>query len=199
VDADVTRASLLSRVRDSADQNAWHEFELRYRDLILRYALARGLQHSDAEDVCQIALLNLSKALRNFQYSPEKGRFRNYLGRVVRGAISHHFGRPKPPPTALDSNVLASVPSDEPDDGDALWEQEWVNHHYRRALGVVRETFDLRSVEMFEQLLAGTSVEDVAASQGATTQAVHKVKQRIRERMKELIARQIQEEDQPDG
>ena len=42
-------------------------------------------------------------------------------------------------------------------------------------------------------------MERVAADFKMTTQAVHKVKQRIRNRLKELIAGQIREEDQPNG
>jgi RNA polymerase sigma-70 factor (ECF subfamily) len=198
MDSNVTRVSLLSRVRDASNDAAWHEFEARYRELILRYALARGLQHSDAEDVCQIAMFNLSKSLRNFHYTAQRGRFRGYLGQVVRSAIGRHFASPRPASAALDSNVLASVPTEDDDAGDALWEQEWVNHHYRLAMRVIRETFEPRSVVMFERLLAGAGVEEVAAAHGTTTQAVYKVKQRIRERMKELIALQIREEDQPD-
>jgi len=199
VDADVTRASLLSRVRDASNDAAWREFDARYRELILRYALARGLQHSDAQDVHQIAMLSLSKSLRNFHYTAQRGRFRDYLGQVVRSALSRHFASPKPASAALDSSVLASVPAEDGAAADSLWEQEWVNHHYRVAMRVIRETFEPRSVALFEHLLAGAGVEEVAAAHGTTTQAVHKVKQRIRERMKELIALQIHEEDQPDA
>jgi hypothetical protein len=45
-----TPASLLSRVRDHEDTAAWSEFDVRYRDRIIRYALRRGLQAHDAED-----------------------------------------------------------------------------------------------------------------------------------------------------
>ncbi len=96
MDHDLTQPSLLSRVRDGADQAAWREFEVKYRELLLRYCRARGLQQSDAEDVRQLVMMNLAKFLRNFDYSSEKGRFRSYLGRVVRNSISRYFSRPNP-------------------------------------------------------------------------------------------------------
>jgi WD40 repeat protein len=45
-----TRASLLIRVRDPADQAAWHEFVEIYRPVILRLARQKGMQEADAEE-----------------------------------------------------------------------------------------------------------------------------------------------------
>jgi len=199
MDAETTQPSLIVRVRNSADQSAWREFDRKYRDLILRYARARGLQSADAEDVRQIVMTNLAKGLRGFEYEPKRGRFRSYLGIVVRNAVSQHFRRPGVAARALDTAVLATTEADEASGSDELWEQEWVRHHYRLAMATIRETFEPRSVDMFDRLLAGDSADAVAADFDTTSQAVHKVKQRIRDRLKELIARQVCEEDQPDG
>ena len=199
MDHDLTQPSLLSRVRDGSDQAAWREFDAKYRELLLRYCRARGLQQSDAEDVRQLVMMNLAKFLRSFDYSPEKGRFRSYLGRVVRNSISRYFSRPNPADRALDTAVMARVPDEDPDEADDLWEQEWVSHHYRLAMRTIHDTFDSRSVAVFDRLVNGESVADVAETCEMSTQAVHKVKQRIRNRMQELIAAQVREEDQPDG
>ena len=58
-----THPTLLSRVRDHEDHRSWREFDSRYRELILRFCRRRGLQQSDAEDVRQIVMLNLARAL----------------------------------------------------------------------------------------------------------------------------------------
>ena len=83
-----TRLSLLTRVRDAGDARAWNEFEQRYSELVFRYALARGLQFADAEDVRQVVFLRLANALREFTYDPARGRFRSYLGAMVKNAIA---------------------------------------------------------------------------------------------------------------
>jgi len=199
VGGETTQPSLLSRVRNAADDAAWREFDAKYRDLILRYCRARGLQAGDAEDVRQISMANLAKSLRAFEYSPERGRFRSYLGQVVRSGISRHFSRPGTRAQALDSGVLAITDADAGKQTDDVWEQEWVRHHYRLAMRTVRETFEPRSIEIFDRLLAGDTVDVVADAFGTTGQAVHKIKQRVRNRMNELIAAQIREEDEPDG
>ena len=44
-----TRASLLIRVRDPADQAAWHEFVEIYRPVILRLARNKAPERTDSE------------------------------------------------------------------------------------------------------------------------------------------------------
>ncbi len=197
MDADATRTTLLSRVRDPSDSAAWREFETRYGELIVRYARARGLQYADAEDVRQVVLLKLAQALRAFAYDPARGRFRDYLGRAVQNVVRDHFSRSNSAPAAVDTSVLAAAPAEARADADPLWEQEWVDHHCRLAMESVRRTFEPRSVEIFDRLLAGQSLAGLAAEYGMTVAAVNMVRQRIRTRMQELIAAQIREEDEP--
>lgn len=195
---DTTSVSLLVRVRDPADEQSWREFESRYSDLIFGYCRNRGLQAADTEDVRQAIWLSLSKGLRNFEYDPARGRFRSYLGRVVRNAISRHFARYASASTALDKSVLSAVPTGD-SEADEVWEQEWVSHHYRRAMRTIESTFEVRSVSIFTRLLAGERSGDLAVEYGVSAAAINQVKHRIRERMKELIAAQILEEDDPES
>lgn len=191
-----TSPSLLSRVRNSADAAAWSEFEQRYRDLVRHYALARGLQFCDAEDVCQIVFLRLSRFLPRFQYQAGCGRFRNYLGAIVRNVIFSREACPQTLPEPVDEmervTGFISAPIDA---NDEIWEREWVNYHYRRALERVRQDVDQQSVRAFERLIAGDTVEIVAAAMDMSRDAVEKVRQRIRQRMQEAVASQILEED----
>jgi RNA polymerase sigma-70 factor (ECF subfamily) len=188
---------LLLRVRDVADAGAWAEFEERYRELIVRYARAKGLQPADADDVCQSVMVKLCQSLRSFAYDPGKGRFRSYLHRAVRNEVIEQFSRPKRLPNTVDHNDADMQAAGE-DDADAQWEREWENHHFRLAMTTIRATFEPESVSVFERLLAGDSVDSVAVAFDTSAPAVHKIKQRIRNRMHALIARQIAEEDEPD-
>lgn len=194
-----TNPTLLSRVKDPADHAAWREFDTRYRDLILRYCRRRGVQPSDAEDVRQMVMLNLARGLRNFEYQPEKGRFRDYLGRSVQNAIHRTFRRPRPEVNGLGTSVLGDIAVDGSSGPDDEWEAEWMKHHYRMALETVRSTADPRSVEVFEHLLAGEATAEVAERFAMSTEAVHKVKQRIRDRLKRTIERQVLDEESPGG
>jgi RNA polymerase sigma-70 factor (ECF subfamily) len=191
---EVTQPSLLSRVRDPSDQQAWAHFEAKYRELILRYCRRRGLQQADAEDVRQMTMMRLVRTLPQFMYDPERGRFRDYLYRVVKSAMNDVRSRPKSALTAVVPDDLEALRAPQaPDDG--LWEQEWVDHHYRMAMAAVRASFEPTSVAVFERLLAGDTVEAVSQQFAMTPAAVHKVKQRVRDRLSALIESQTHEED----
>ena len=194
-----TSPTLLSRVRNPADKVAWREFDARYGEMIVRYGRRCGLQHADAEDIRQIVMVRLSKALLAFNYSPVRGKFRSFVGRIVRNEVIRLLSRPNIASRRVDSDGGESREPVNEEKRDRQWEREWADHHLRRAVARLRRTHEPRSIDVFEQLLAGQTVERVAADFKMTTQAVHKVKQRIRNRLKELIAGQIREEDQPNG
>jgi len=192
----ITQPSLLSRVRDPRDLEAWTDFEKKYRDLLLTYASRRGLQPADAEDVRQQVMFNLAKYLRDFQYDASRGRFRSYLGRMVRHVVAQHHAKRKDDEVALDSKIQAAVPGDDDSEADGLWEEEWMNHHYRLAMDTIRSKVDEKTAAVFEQFIAGKSAEEIATAHDMTNDAVQKIKQRMRDRLKEQIARQIKEEDE---
>lgn len=196
---ELTQPSLLSRVRDPSDHAAWREFEGKYRELILRFCRRRGLQQTDAEDVLQLTMTQLVQALPKFIYDKSRGRFRDYLYQTVRSAFSRLKPRPNPRVAGLDTSMMEMVPAEDESQAAALWEREWVNHHYRQAMDGVRHSFEPRSIEVFERSVRGEPVEHLALAFAMTTQAVHKVRQRIRNRMEELIAQQVREEDKVDG
>ncbi len=190
-----THASLLMRVRDPTDRRAWHEFDARYGDLIRGYCRSCGLQLSDCEDVRQLVMMQLAAALGSFSYDPARGRFRAYLRRVIRNAISRHFERHTARERGLDQEVLngLAITADGPD--DALWEQQWVRHHCRLALQTLRRSADPCSVEVFDHLLAGHTIGRTAEAFGMTPERVRKIKQRIKERLQVIVASQIRDED----
>lgn len=191
--AGVTRPSLISRIRDPSNHAAWVEFEAAYRDLVLRYARRRGLDATDAEDVLQLVMLRLIKVIPRFQYDPKRGRFHDYLYRVTHSAIVDWQTCPQTRLRPVSEDELIADTAAAPED-DA-WEAEWQDHHLRRALAHVRQTADAKSLSVFERLLAGATVADVAGQFGMTPEAVNKVKQRMRDRVQERIAEQLREEE----
>ena len=47
-----TRDTLLARLRDPADMQAWSEFTRLYEPVIKGFVTGRGLQTADAQDMC---------------------------------------------------------------------------------------------------------------------------------------------------
>ncbi|MFM9994243.1 MAG: RNA polymerase sigma factor [Phycisphaerales bacterium] len=200
---DATSPTLLSRVRDPGDTAAWEAFESRYRTLLVRFCQRQGLQHADAEDVAQAVLTGLVKSLPRFVYDPQRGRFRDYLYRIARHTLIAWRRRAARPPDGqvpLDSRVGDALADDEdgrPDtQAEHAWQEEWVAHHFRLAMQVVRETFEPQSVEVFNRSVRGEPLASVAATLGISEEAAKKARQRIKARLEELIARQVAEEDE---
>jgi len=90
---------------------------------------------------------------------------------------------------------LLTAPLDEA--RDESWEFEWMQHHLRLAMRAVRAECAPESLAVFELLLSGRSVAAVAEQSGMTPDAIYKVKQRIRERLRERTALQIRDEELP--
>ncbi len=187
-----TRSSLLMRLRDKRDHRAWQEFDRRYGELLLRFCVACGLQLSDAEDARQMVLLSLTQGLDEFQYDRDKGRFRSYLAAAARHAVERIVTRQ----ARLRAAANRPAPPEATVDHAELWEQEWMNAHYRAAVAELRSTHDPRGLAVFDGLLQGQSPAQLAAAFDLTEVAVRKIKQRVRERLTEIVDRRIRAEDQ---
>jgi RNA polymerase sigma-70 factor (ECF subfamily) len=82
-----TRDSLLIRLRQPGNQEAWREFSSLYEPLILRLAARKGFQYADAQDLLQDVLLGVAKGIDRLEIGEDKGRFRGWLFRICRNAI----------------------------------------------------------------------------------------------------------------
>src|SRR6266852_2792530 len=87
----LTRPSLLRRIRNPADTEAWQAFVDVYGPLIYRHGRSKGLQDADAAEVTQEVLLQVCRSIQQFEYSPERGRFRDWLGTVTQNKIRRFF------------------------------------------------------------------------------------------------------------
>lgn len=184
-----TQPTLIERLRDPADQEAWQRFESGYRELLVRFAMRRGLQRPDAEDVAQAVFVAMVTAMQGFTLDASRGRFRDYLFRAVRNEIARSRARAASAPASLEADPGTAEERD--------FEDEWMAHHLRAALDHLRRTQPPNSVAVFERLLAGDAVAAVAAAFDMSAEAIHKVKQRMRDRMRERVREQVEQERAP--
>jgi DNA-directed RNA polymerase specialized sigma24 family protein len=94
------------------------------------------------------------------------------------------------------ADVLAWAPPAAGDELAKQWEQEWIAHHMRRAMEVVRARVESQTMRVFEAFLAGRSTGEVARELGSTEASVQKARQRVRERLEAQIALQVAEEEE---
>ena len=75
-----TRITLLARLRENGDAEAWKTFVDLYTPLVYRYCRSRHLQDADSRDVTQQVLAIVHRWIGKFEYDKERGKFRNWLG-----------------------------------------------------------------------------------------------------------------------
>ncbi len=81
-----TRATLLLRIRDPKNTEAWREFITIYEPLIAGVAGRLGLQSADADELVQEVFLVVLEKQHLYKPSGESASFRRWLGTVARNA-----------------------------------------------------------------------------------------------------------------
>jgi len=185
-----TRNSLLLKVRNPADADAWEEFAAIYRPAIYRLARRRGLQDADAEDLAQRVLVSVSAAIRTWEKDERRGTFRAWLLRIARNAIINALTR-KPRDAAvggIDLSEQLDAHSPEHSAINELIEDEHRRAVFRWAAAEVRAEFHHTTWLAF-QLTAvdGMSVDDAAAELGKSTGSVYAARSRVMRRLKAKV------------
>jgi RNA polymerase sigma-70 factor (ECF subfamily) len=189
-----THTTLLSRLVDGEDSEAWREFDDRYGELIRSFARHRGMQAADCEDVAQEVLLSLSKAMPGFQYDPAKGKFRSYLKTVTLRTIFKKTCQ-KHGTVALGDIEEATRVADADAAIDEVWDTEWRQYHLRQAMRVIRAEFGEADRRAFQRYaVEGHDARETATSLAMTVDRVYQAKSRITKRLTQIIALQVQDE-----
>jgi RNA polymerase sigma-70 factor (ECF subfamily) len=193
-----TRASLLLRLRDPRDGEAWRTFVDVYGPLVYAHCRRRGVEHNDAEDLTQKIFAQVMQSIRSFDYQPGIGRFRDWLGTMVRNEI-HRFFRKR-------GRELASGGGAGDEEGplqevagraeDTAWNEEFQAHVLRVALARSQPHFEPDTWRAFELVwLEHQPPADVARQLSRPIDFVYIAKSRV---LKQLW-REVQElaEDAP--
>jgi RNA polymerase sigma-70 factor (ECF subfamily) len=195
-EAPVTRASLLLRLRDGQDKEAWRQFVQLYASLIYGFARKRGLQDADAADLMQEVLRSVAGAAGRLDYDPQRGSFRNWLYTVTRNKLYTFLNsRKRHTPGSGDSDVQQRLEEEPvPDRGaEALWDQEYQQRLFSWAAEQVRRDFQPATWQAFwRTAVEGQDPREVAQQLGMSPGAVYVAKSRVLARIRERI-QQVEE------
>lgn len=191
-----TRESLIVRLRDPRDRDAWDLFALLYRPVIYRLARGRGLQDADAQDLAQQVLMAVAASIPRWERQGQDVRFRNWLRRVTKNATLNALTR-RPRDMAGGGSTLMNLLRDCPDPDRATEDAiEWEHRRevYRRAASIVREECTQESWQVFSMtVIDGEKAEGVAEQLGKTLGSVYVTRCRILARLREVV-REIDED-----
>ena len=186
-----TRATLLERLRDASDPLAWDEFFGRYWPLIYASAKRRGCSDHTAEEIVQEVMLKVFEQKDLFQYDPARGRFRDWLGTLVRHGVADCRRRASKRARAHggDSDLEAIEPKADDAPPDALWEAAFEEALLVVLLDVVRREMDPRAYLAFELFtLNDLPGAKVARYTGLSRNGVYRAHKRAVCRLRQLGA-----------
>ena len=179
-----TKKSLLEEIRNG-NEVSWFEFEQTYRPLILLRGKDYKLSAQEKEELCQQVLLDVFNERLYFQYNPEKGRFRDYLRRVISNNAIDIIRRRKV------AECLSPVIEETEDLSlESQWDQEWTQHILSQALFKLRVEMEPSLYQAFHlYVIEGKSAKEVALFLGIRKSAVYVIKSRAVARLKQIISK----------
>ncbi|MCX7422789.1 MAG: sigma-70 family RNA polymerase sigma factor [Planctomycetia bacterium] len=185
-----TRPSLLIRMRDRRDSEAWSQFVEVYGPLLQRFLRSHGLQEADSADVTQEILQSVMTAIEKLEYDRNIGRFRGWLFTVAHSKLKNYLHRRNRQPAGTGDSemefVLENQPSTFPSETD--WEQEYERRLFEWAAERARSDFQPATWQAFWMTaVESKSPTDVAAKLQLSVGAVYIAKSRVTARLKELI------------
>ena len=140
-----TQPTLLVRIRDSRDHEAWNRFVDLYAPLVYRFLRKRGLQDADNADLTQDVLRQVATAINRLDYDPQRGTFRGWLLTIVQNRLTTHWRkqpyREQPGGDTAAQEQLNNVPQPESLDASAEWEADYERQLFHYAADIVKQDF----------------------------------------------------------
>jgi RNA polymerase sigma-70 factor (ECF subfamily) len=188
-----TRASLLVRLRDGSDADAWREFARLYAPVIYGFARKRGLQDADAADLMQDVLRSVSSAMGRLDYDPVRGTFRGWLFTVTRNKVFNFLdSRSRRVQGSGDSRMQQRLEQHADPDGklSADWEADYQRALAAQAMERVKGEFQPATWDAFTQTaIDGRTPAQVSSRVGLSVGAIYVAKSRVIARLRQEIER----------
>jgi len=186
-----TRASLIVKIADAQNAQAWEEFARLYQPVVYRLARRRGFQHADAEELVQEVMLAVARAVEAWHPDVARGRFRDWLHRIARNLMINFLTRRKHQVWGTgntDAQRMLEAECDADSAVTQMFEVEYRREAFRvaarRVQGVVKEsTWQAFWLSTIDDLPAG----DVARQLGMSVGSVYIARSRVMARLRRVV------------
>ncbi len=181
---DTTPITLLERLSNRWDQEAWARFVELYTPLIFDWCRRTGLQVADAADLTQDVFSKLLLELPEFSYNQEKS-FRAWLRTLTLNLWRDRQRRVSTRPLPGNDKLLNDLPAHPP---LAMEDKEYYQYLVNRALRCIQVDFQPKTWQAFWQhAILGVRAEDVAKDLGISVASVYCGKLRVLNRLRQEL------------
>ena len=186
-----TRASLVFRLRDSQDHEAWVEFVEIYEPVIYRQLRKCGLQDADARELMQEFFIAVSRRIEHWELAKERGSFRGWLRRVTRNLVINWMRHGQRRMMAFggqeSQSLFVDIAADECPES-IEFDTELRRSTFQRASESVRQEQSPKAWQAFwSTAIDGKTPAIVARELGMSVGAVRVAKCRVLARIKEVV------------
>lgn len=183
---DSTSLSLLQRVQQGDDQEAWRRLVHLYGPLVYQWCRRWELQSEDAADIFQDVFQAVAAQIAGFRRQRPGDSFRGWLWTITRNKIGDHFRRRSRQPSADGGSAaqqrLLSLPEEPPLEADGPGSTSAL---VQRALELIRPEFEDRTWRAFWRVAVdGHAPREVASELGVTADAIRMAKSRVLRRLR---------------
>jgi RNA polymerase sigma-70 factor (ECF subfamily) len=183
--AQSTSVSLLERLREPGQAEAWERFVELYTPLLFYWARRAGLQSADAADLVQDVFTVLVRKLPDFRYDGQKS-FRSWLRTVTLNKWrdrGRQRGRLPAEDGAANLDELAG-----PEGLEKFWEDDHRRFLVHRAMELMRAEFEATTWQAcWEHGFQQRPAREVAAQLGISENAVYIAKVRVLRRLRQEL------------
>jgi len=194
-----TRDSLLSRLKNSQDQESWQDFFNTYWKLVYGVAIKAGLTDQEAQDAVQETVITVARHIPAFKYDPSVCSFKTWLLNVTRWRISDQLRKRRPELFAARrkaadparTSTIERIADPASLDLDAVWESEWEQHLLAAAIGKVKlrvspEQYQIFDLCVFKEAPIKKIARELGVSKGRVYLARHRIAAMLKEEIKGL-------------
>jgi RNA polymerase sigma-70 factor (ECF subfamily) len=153
-----TSLSLLFRIRQAADHQAWERLTGLYSPLLAVWLRKYDVQASDVDDLVQEVLLAVAKDVKNFEHGGRPGAFRAWLKAILVNHLRQFWrSRERRPHAAGDTNIERRLNelADPASDMSQLWNLQHDQHVARQLLALAEPHFTQSTWQAFSSPFSG--------------------------------------------
>lgn len=181
-----TRKSLLLRASNPKDHEAFEEFAYYYENFIRMVLRKLGVQSSQLSDLQQELLIKLWKDLSKFDADHKHSNFRGWLSVVIRHEVYAFFRKTKKENELQDFII---VDSGTESGVDKIIEEEWKAYITTLAVQKMKDHFDGNAMQIFELVLEGKSISEIADKLSLKEKSVYVIRTRVKAKFQNEIRR----------